>query len=236
MAAIIKYKNKAYDFLTNPKIVKNSLWVALVFFFPLLIISLIVAQFDPDGFNFVDNFVSDMGSFNHTPAPYIWDYDQMITAILLVPFTFYMEKIIAPIPEKAEDFERMRFRLSSAGLCWMILGLIGFFGVGLFSEDRSNLLAPIGLPGLHSLFSVVVFLCIGIAAIFFGLVIVFYDTILPRLLGVFMIFVPFTLAVSYFSTMYKPLEWILMLSLFIWIVPSSLIFIKHANEELTLKQ
>lgn len=239
MASILKFKDKSYNFLTNPKTIKFSLYLSFLTFIPILIIGILIAQLDPDGYNFVDNYISDLGSFNHTPAPYIWDFGQMITSILLVPFALYMEKQIAPFPEKAEDLKncsRMRFRLSSAGLTWMLVGLIGLFGVGLFSEDRSDMLASIGLRNLHELFSLVVFLGIGIAAVFYGLGIVFYDTIVPKSLGIFMVFFPFSLAVIYFSTIIILLEWILLLSLFIWILPSALIFIKHANKELKLKQ
>ena len=238
MASKLKLKDKSYNFLTNPKTIKISLYLSFLTFIPILIIGIFVAQLDPDGYNFVDNFISDLGSFNHTPAPYIWDYGQIITSLLLVPFAFYMEKQIAPFPEKIEDLKncsRMRFRLSSAGLIWMLIGLIGLFGVGLFSEDRSDILAPIGLMNLHGLFSLVVFLGIGIAAVFYGLGIAFYNTIIPKSLGIFMIFFPFTLAVIYFSTMIILLEWILLLSLFIWIIPSALIFIKFANTQLNLK-
>ncbi|MHA1660464.1 MAG: DUF998 domain-containing protein, partial [Promethearchaeota archaeon] len=137
-------KSKIYDFLINPKTVKVSLYLALVTFIPALIIGILIAQLDPDGYNFVDNYISDLGSFNHTPMPYFLDYGAMITSILLIPFTFYMERQLAPFPTNSEDlknYTRMRFRLGGAGLFWMFLGLIGFFGIGFFSEDRSDFLA-----------------------------------------------------------------------------------------------
>jgi len=226
--SIIESKNKLYNFLTAPQVVKKTLYLSILTFIPALIIGILVAQLDPDGFNLVDNFISDLGSYNHTPMPYFLDYGSMITAVLLVPMTFYLEKVLAPFPKNIDEIKnsrRMRFRLASAGLFWQLLGLIGFFGIGLFSEDRTTPLR------LHSVFSVIVFIALGIGALFYGLVIVFYNTIIPKILGVYQIFIPLTIAILYLSTLWIPLEWILLFSLFAWLIPTSVILIKYINKE-----
>ncbi len=225
----IKKKDKVYNFLVNLKTVKISIYLAIFTFIPALIIGILVAQLHPGGFNPIDNFISDLGSFKHTPAPYFLDYGAMLSAFWLVPMTFYMEKEFAPYPRNMEELKktsRMRFRLAGAGLFWQLLGLIGFFGIGLFSEDRTTSL------GLHGIFSVVVFMGLSVGGIFYGLVILIYPTIIPKLLGVFMIFVPIILTVIYLLTLIIILEWVLLLSLFAWMIPLAIIFLKKVNKEL----
>ncbi len=223
---ILKWKSKIYEgFLINPKIVKYSIISSTIVFFSALIIGYIVAQFDPDGFNIIDNFISDLGSFNHTPLPYFLDYGAIITSMLLIPATYYMEKQLAPSPLDYNEFPRMRYRLSGLGSFFMFMGLFGFFMIGLFSEDRSTPL------GLHFLFSHVVFGGLILSSFFYGLLILFYKTEIPRIMGVYMTIVPFTAGVI-FIFHYTPIyEWIMLFSLLIWMIPVNAIFLKNLNKE-----
>lgn len=227
--------HRIYTFLTNPKVVKISCYAAMVIFLVGLGIGLIVAQLDPQGFNFIDNFISDLGSYNHTPFPKFLDDVAIYTAIFLLPLTFYMEKMLSS--PKGEESSLMRDRLASYGFIMAIIGIIGLWGIGFFSEEVGTALGPVIYSlNWHSIFSAVVFLGCGSSGLFYGILIVFYPTIYPRALGVYMIFVPFTLAVTYLLTIYVPLEWILLLSLFAFLIPSGLISIKHAERELGEKE
>ena len=223
--SLIKWKSHIYDdFLINPKVVRYSIISSMITFFSALIIGYIVAQFDPDGYNIVDNYISDMGSFNHTPMPYFLDYGAMITSILVIPAIFYMEHSLAPNPVESGEFPRMKYRLSSLGSFSMFVGFFGFFMVGLFSEDRSTSL------GLHFIFSHVVFGGVVFSSLFYGLLILFYKTKIPRLLGLYMIIFPFLTAIlmlRYYTPFY---EWIMLFSLLIWVVPVFRIFLKNLNQ------
>ncbi len=230
-----KKEEKIEVSLTIPKIVRISTIGVIVIFISALIIGVIVAQLDPDGYNIIDNYISDLGSFNHTPIPYFLDYGAMISAFLLIPIIFYMEKQFAPLPKDAKDlqnYSRMRFRLSSLGFLSMLIGVVGFFGIGLFSEDRTTPL------GLHMIFSIIVFSGFVIAGIFFGLLITFYPTRIPRPIGIFMIFGPPIVAIIFLLNFppSKPFwEWMIMFSIFIWIIPVGIILIKKISKELALK-
>ncbi|HEY0089536.1 MAG TPA: hypothetical protein VGB37_11875, partial [Candidatus Lokiarchaeia archaeon] len=147
---LIEIKSKIYDnFLTKPKIVKISIILAHILLFGAIILGYIIAQFDPQGYNIFKNMISDMGSYRHTPLPYFLDYGAMITSIIILPAVFYMEKRLAPTPD-SRSFERMRYRLSGLGFFFMLMGLFGFFMIGVFSEDRTTIL------GLHVFFSYIV--------------------------------------------------------------------------------
>ena len=234
---------RAYAFLTKPKIVKWSTIAGFSVYSLTIIIGYIIAQFDPAGpfargkldpagYNIVENFISDMGSIKYTPFPFLLDFGCMITSFLLIPTIFYMEKLLAPLPEKAEDLpcSRMRLRLGSYGFIWMVIGLIGMFGVGLFSEDRTTVL------DLHWTFTIVVFGGLAIGGMFFGLLILFYDTLLPKLLGLYMVFVPSTCAAIAFGLGFRPiLEWIMFFSLLAYLFVGGLIVLKHINQELATR-
>ncbi|MFX0070546.1 MAG: DUF998 domain-containing protein, partial [Candidatus Hermodarchaeota archaeon] len=211
---LLEFKSRVYDnFLIKPQIVKKSIISAFSIFFASIIIGVIVAQFDPDGYNIFDNWISDMGSFNHTPLPYFLDYGAMITSILIIPAIYYMEQRLAPNPIELGEFPRMRYRLSSLGSFSMFTGFFGFFMVGLFSEDRTTAL------GLHMFFSYVVFGGLVFSSLFYGLLITFYKTEIPKIIGVYAIFGPFIvgyLILIYFTPLF---EWILLFSILIWLIP-----------------
>jgi len=226
--SLLKWKSRVYDnFLINPKIVKISIISSIISLSCTLIIGYIVAQFDPDGFNMVDNWISDMGSFNHTPLPYFLDYGAMITSILMIPAVYYMEKSLAPNPldvKNFTEFPRMRYRLSGLGSFFLFMGIFGFFMIGLFSEDRT------GPLGLHFFFSGVVFMGFVFGSIFYGVLILFYKTEIPRLLGLYMSIGPFAsmLLINYdFTPLY---EWIMLFGLLLWIIPVFLILLKNLNK------
>lgn len=224
--SLIKWKSHIYDdFLTNPRVVRFSIISSLITFLSAIIIGYVIAQFDPDGYNIVDNYISDMGSFEHTPMPYFLDYGSMIISILIIPTIYYMEQKFAPNPTELGKFERMRYRLSGLGCFFMFTGFFGFFMIGLFSEDRTTSM------GLHFLFSHVVFGGIVFSSLFYGLLILFYKTEIPRLLGLYMIIVPFTLGVL-MITYYTPIyEWLMLFSLLIWMIPVFLILLKDLKKE-----
>ena len=225
---MLKGKSRIYDkFLTNPKVVKISIIGSIVTWFSALILGFIVAQFDPQGYNIVDNYISDMGSFHHTPLPYFLDYGAIISSILMIPAIYWMEKQLSPSPIDRwnGEFPRMRYRLSGLGSFFMFFGVFGFMMIGVFSEDRTTPL------GLHFLFSVVVFSGFIFMSLFYGILILFYKTEIPRLMGVYMGIVPFTTGVIFIFNFTPFWEWMMLIGLLIWMVPVFLILLKNINKE-----
>jgi len=242
-----KIKNRVYDFITHPKTAKFSTLLAMLVFLPAIIIGVIVAQLDPDGYTIVDNYISDLGSFNHTPVPLFLDWGAMITAFLLIPAVFYLDRLFAPYSRDLDaprESSRLRLRLSSYALLFMLVGLIGLFGIGFFSEDRSNILEPWGVSiGLHGPFSYVVFGGLVIAGIFAGFVVFLYKSSIPRILGIYMIFIPAIPALCFLGIISAPdprpewwtspfWEWMLLFAIVVWLVPSGLVVIQEANKQL----
>ncbi|MHA2269537.1 MAG: hypothetical protein ACXAB8_17200, partial [Promethearchaeota archaeon] len=72
---------------------KLSAFIVMIGYISLLAIGVIVAAFlDPDGYTIWDNWISDLGSIDHTPTPFLYDIACIIAGSMTIPLTFYMEK------------------------------------------------------------------------------------------------------------------------------------------------
>jgi len=230
--------NRLFNRFLNQKLIKICIYVSLLTFLPgLLIGALIAFFFGPESYNIIDNYISDLGSIRYTPAPFILDAIAMITACFLVPVFFYITKIIV------SDTKNIIFNSNKSifkrilsgyvdlhaflGLFSLLLGAVGFFGIGLFSEDRTTEL------GLHYTFSIIVFAGLAFGALFNGIAILFKlkKTIFPRLLGLYMIVGPFTAGILFLfppNSVTSPfLEWMMLLADFLWLIPGSLLILKN---------
>ena len=134
----------------------------------------------------------------------------------------------------------------------MAIGLIGFFGIGLFSEDRSRILEQYGIiigtqgqsVGLHEVFSVVVFGGLVIAGIFAGILVFIYSSVIFRkpifkilvaLIGLYMIFIPPIPAYQFVmgNAPSAPFwEWMMLFAIMAWLVPTGFLVIKDARRSL----
>jgi hypothetical membrane protein len=223
------FKNKAYEFLTNPKNVRNSAIIGVFSLAFALIVGILIAQLDPDGYNIFENYISDLGSIEHTPFPYLWDFGQMICACSMIPAAFYLKKLFFTYSEnKGETKESSKPRLFLSYLCFIsvLIALLGMFLAGLFSEDRTTAL------NLHLLASYIDFGGLAITSLFFGIAITLYHSPIPRPLGIFMMILPPIACGIFFTTFNKFSEWILMFSIMVWIIPFAIILLKHLNKEI----
>ena len=208
-----------FDRLINYKIVRISTTAVILIYIPLIIIGIIVAAYlDPDGYSILTNWISDLGGSPHTPAPYLYDIACILAGTLTIPFTFYMENLLAPIPKREGPqihYSRMRFRLASSAFLFSLIGNIGYIGVGIFSENRDYF-------NLHTITSSLAFGGFTLGAFFMGWVIVLYDTKIPKLIGIYGIAGPLT-TIIIFLLISNPLwEWLLLFSILAWIIPLSL--------------
>jgi len=230
-------REKFYNFITNEKVVKLSASIVMIGYILLLIIAVIIAVLlDPDGYTIWDNWISDLGSFNHTPAPYLYDIACIIAGSMTIPLTFYMEKLLAPLPNESKlesklgipHYSRLRFRLSSFAFLFSIIGNIGYIGVGIFSADRDYALLSVLGQGPHGLMSYLAFGGFTFGAFFMGWLIVLYDTKIPKTLGIYGIFGPLIVTILNLIDGTPLLEWFLLFSILIWVIPLSLIvFLKR---------
>ena len=226
--SINKVRAKLYSVVTNFNVVKLSAIIIIIGYLLLLIIGVIIAAFfDPDGYTIWDNWISDLGSINHTPAPFLYDIACIIAGTMTIPFTYYMEKLLAPLPKSSKlrggHYSRLRFRLSSFAFLFGIIGNFGYIGVGIFSADRDfDFLKVLG-EGPHGIMSYLAFGGFTFGAFFMGWLIVLYDTKIPKILGIYGIFGPLIITILNLIYGTPLLEWMLLFSILIWIIPLSFI-------------
>jgi len=226
--------------IVQPKVVKICIYVSnLLFLSGLLIGALIAVFFGPEGYNIIDNYISDLGSFRYTPTPFILDSIAMITAFFLLPiFLYSYKKLISGKKEIIFDSNKPLlkriFNLFVAinviiGLICLIVAAVGLFGIGLFSEDRTTEL------GLHYFFSIVVFSGLATGALFNGVAIVLKKSIYPRFLGAYMMVGPLTVALLFVfpppSTTLPFLEWMMLFAAFLWLIPLSILILQKLRKE-----
>ncbi len=229
-------KRSFYEKLTHPKAVKVCVLIAFFTFIPGLIIGVIIASvFGPNGYNIVDNWISDLGSFNTTPTPFILDSIAMVTAILMVPIFLYIKDEFVKIPKEAGSNAKAPLAIKICaylGLFFMFVGDIGLFGIGLFSEDRNTAL------NLHMVFSAIVFGGFAIGALFTGFAIIYKNQMLPRQFGYFMVvgppFATLLFVIDYTDPFIsiKLLEWMMLFAIFVWMIPLCVSLIKNLNQKL----
>ena len=226
--SINKARTKFYNFITNPLVVKLSAIIVMIGYLSLLAIGVIIAVlFDPDGYNIWDNWISDLGASNHTPTPFLYDIACIIAGSMTIPLTFYMEKLLAPLPNEIQlrerHYSRLRFRLSSFAFLFSIIGNLAYIGVGIFSADRNYEILSILGGGPHEIMSYLAFGGFTFGAFFTGWLIVLYDTKISKILGIYGIFGPLTVSILNLIESTPFMEWLLLFSILLWIIPLSLI-------------
>jgi len=210
-----------YNKLTEPKVVKISIYISLLTFLPGLIFGLIIAIiYGPMEYSLWYNWISDLGSNRYTPAPYILDLTCIISAIFIIPLILNLSRLYSSHQNRELDNSKKEhytvlFRriFGYIGVVCLFVGVIGMFFVGVFSLDRSPF-------DIHYYFSTSAFGGFAFGAFFTGLAIILRRRIFPKTVGYFMIFGPSTATLMYlfcpapFTRQF--LEWIMMFSSLGW--------------------
>jgi len=227
--------HKLVEKLTKPQLINICIELSFIIFLSGLIIGYIIAAF-ATGYNMWDNYISDLGSIRYTPAPFILDIIAMTTSVLLFPVLVYFSWSLYQATKKEAEGKWKAFYIVMKifiiiGFILLVSAAVGFFGIGLFSEDRTTAL------GLHYFFSVVVFGSFGFSSIFNGIVVLFqnrnFELIYHRIIGVCMLFI--NVPVSILFIVLPPLvsihfmEWMMLFSVFTWIMPTSIAIKKNLD-------
>jgi len=238
----VKMRSRAkrfYDKLTEPKIVKISIYISLLTFFPGLIIGIVVAMnYGPIGYSLWYNYISDLGSIVYTPAPFILDLTVIISSIFILPLILNMSRLYST--EMSDNIDNSKkihyinlFRriFGYSGIVSLFFGILGMFNVGIFSLDRS--------PIIHLVFAAMTFVGFAVGSFFTGLAIVLKKKIFPRTIGFFMVFGPPVASILYVINP-QPLtreflEWIMTFMALIWYYPLAFITLQKLNTLLFFK-
>jgi len=223
---------RAYNKLTAPQTIKICGFAVMAFYIGLLLIGvLIAATLHPGGYTVWDNWISDLGSIEHTPAPYLYDIACAAAGILSMPFIFYQEKHIAPIPRTPEDLpapNRMTYRGIGLAFFFTLLGNFFYIFVGIFSGDRNYY-------DLHNIFSYLTFGFYAFGTLFFGFTLmVARQKLVPRpwnfIIGPIGMVAPFTVAILNVIDSTPLREWGLLWAIMGFVIPVVLFTLRHAGK------
>ncbi len=211
-------KENLIEKITDHKLVKISTFIALIVAFSCLIIGYIIAQFGPYGYNMFDNYISDMGSRRYTPFPYTRTISNLISSPLFFPLTFYMKKNLAPISHEIPKKQKV---VGNLGFIGMLTLFIGMMFTGIITEDVNM--------QIHTYIAIIAIFGGVIATISYGILISIYSTNVPKIVGIYMILsipvIAILTIIGFPSRIFY--EWILLFSLYSWIILCSRFLLKN---------
>lgn len=226
-----RIRKRFYDTVTDYNFVKKCLLLEIPGYLGLLLVGVIIAfafggsDMGPGKYYIWTNYISDLGSIRFTPAPYLYDLAAILGGGLTIPCTFFIERLLVPLPQKPDDYNkttRLRYRLGSYAFLCSIIGNIGYIGIGIFSEDRNY------MDIMHLVTGAMAFGGFIGGAFLWGLIILLYDIKIPKMIGLYGVLGPITFvgltgAIFLFNPVLIPLfEWLLLFSILIWIILLSL--------------
>ena len=211
-------KKNLNEKLTDPKLVKISTFIALIVAFSCLIIGYIIAQFGPYGYNMVDNYISDMGSKKYTPFPYMRTISNLISSLLFFPLTFYMKKHLAPI---SHEIPKKRKIIGNLGFIGMLIIFIGMMFTGIITEDVNI--------QIHTYLAIIAIFGGMLATLSYGILITEYPTNIPKIVGIYMMLsIPIIAILTVIGCPSRIFyEWILLFSIYSWIILCSIFLLKY---------
>ena len=235
---INRVRKEFHDTITDYKFFKTCIILLSGGYFGLIVLGIIIAfifggQTAPPGtYHIWTNYISDLGGIAFTPAPYLYDLAAILCGVLSIPFWFYLETLLVPLPQKPEEYNkitRLRYRLGSYGILFSSIGSIGYVGIGFFSIDRDY------MNFMHLFSGALAFGGFILGALFYSGIIVLYNTRIPKILGLYGIFGPF-LVVGFtilvflnFPVLLCLFEWLVLFSIIIWMMAVAMVIILDEN-------
>lgn len=206
---ITKQKVNAYEAIgletpSNPFMTRfgRILFYGCASYLVLLALNVLFSSFF--GFSLITNYISDLGSRNFIPFPYIHNLICVFGGMVSLPVNFFVRKKLR-IVYKSSKYSAL---FAEFGLALGIIGNIGYVLLGLFSLDRAG-------PGdiYHSIISSISFAGYIFSIFFFSLNIVLSHKCKLKQLGLFGLVVPASLLFLYCIFSIPVIEWFLLASI-----------------------
>ena len=206
---ITKQKVNAYEVIgletpSNPFMTRfgRILFYGCASYLVLLALNVLFSSFF--GFSLITNYISDLGSRNFIPFPYIHNLICVFGGMVSLPVNFFVRKKLR-IVYKSSKYSAL---FAEFGLALGIIGNIGYVLLGLFSLDRAG-------PGdiYHSIISSISFAGYIFSIFFFSLNIVLSHNCKLKNLGFFGLVIPASLLFLYCIFSIPVIEWFLLSSI-----------------------
>ncbi|MBY8978753.1 MAG: hypothetical protein KGD72_00050 [Candidatus Lokiarchaeota archaeon] len=185
-----------------------SKWLGRVLFYSsasyivLLVLNVLLSSFF--GFSLTVNYISDLGSINVIPFPYIHNLICIFGGAVSLPVNFFVRKKLR-IVYKSSRFSLLFVEL---GVALGVIGNVGYMFLGVFSLDRAG-------PGdiYHGIITFISFGGYILSIFFFSLNIVLSHKCKLKHLGIFGLTIPITLLIVYCALTIPLMEWFLLSSI-----------------------
>ena len=194
--------------IKKQKTVKRGALFIMYSYLTLLFLSIVIAVvFGPSGFNFIMQTISDLGTSQFTPAPFLFDLACIMAGMVTIPYSFFCDDV-RKSPQKHMDI------ISRSGLFFGVLGGIGYMFVGVFSLERAG---PNGV--FHTISAIVAFTGFVFSIVFFSLHTLIQGNPRVKLLGICGIIIPLTIFILNGVMAIPIVEWFLLFSILLYTIP-----------------
>lgn len=214
---------KSNKFLISSKKVRRFLFYGNIVYVTLLLVSIFLAIFfNLPTSNIWSHQVSDLGSSQYTPMPFMFDLSCIWAGVVIIPVYLSMKDRLAPISHsKNNRFDLVGDKLTTYGSVMGVVGALGCVFVGVFSYDRPD---PNNL--YHNISTGIAFGGLTFSILLFSLYILMTNTKIPNAFGIYGLIFPlgFLFFWSLFGIMVY--EWLLLFSIVGFIVSHNLIVLK----------
>ena len=168
----------------------------------LLVLNVLLSSFF--GFSLLRNYISDLGSKNVIPFPYIHDLICVFGGIVSLPVNFFVRKKLRIVYKSSKH----SVLFVEFGVALGIIGNIGYIFLGVFSLDRGG---PGGI--YHGIITFISFGGYILSIFFFSLNIVLITIYKGRSINLFGLIAPIALLVAYCTLTIPLIEWFLLSSI-----------------------
>jgi len=161
---IFKYFfGQIFERLTNIKVVRViTILTVSIYFISFLSSYFITTFFGYNGYSPITNMISDMGSIQYSPTPFLFDLACISAGILTFPITFFLYRYMKSKIGLNTRYKKLYLFLITILFISGIVGDIGFLGIGIFSIDRNPF-------NLHFIFAAFIFIGYYISTFLIGI-------------------------------------------------------------------
>ena len=197
----------------SPLLISFILIGGLCAYLAMLLISILVACLSGTSkFSIITHEISCLGSTHFTPSPYLFNFACVLGGITTLLLNIALFKHI--IPQNLDPLKKIRIGMLRSGLIFGIVGNVGYILVGIFSLDRAG---PKEL--IHGSFAGLAFGGFIFSIFSFSICILFYQTHISKFYGIPGLVGPLFTSILHYITMNPLLEWILLFSILISLIP-----------------
>ena len=211
--------HEATNKVAKSKWIKRILIYSNIGYIYLILISILIAIFFGNSeYSLWIHPVSDLGSRDLTPAPYIFDFACIFAGMVAIPTFILIEKRF----DHPDLSKQVRSSIPKWGSLIGMVGAISSILVGIYSTDKAG---PGGM--YHVISAGCAFGGFVFSIIFYSIfIILLYDSKILKLFGIYGLFCPLTFMVLWVVSQVPLFEWILFFSIISFVIPLNIFVLK----------